>query len=79
MSASGSASSSWLDSSCISSRLHHPALTSTMQKLPEKPSRKLDSATDELSEPHSEDEFSGYVKLTFHHPTMSCLCQYLDM
>eukprot|EP00066_Takifugu_rubripes_P019952 XP_011609218.1 PREDICTED: cohesin subunit SA-1-like isoform X2 [Takifugu rubripes] len=55
----GSASSSWLDSPSISSRLHHPALTSTMQKLPEKPSGKLGSATDELSEPHSEDEFSG--------------------
>uniref|UniRef100_A0A674M9Y3 Cohesin subunit SA n=1 Tax=Takifugu rubripes TaxID=31033 RepID=A0A674M9Y3_TAKRU len=75
VSESGSASSSWLDSPSISSRLHHPALTSTMQKLPEKPSGKLGSATDELSEPHSEDEFSGYVKLTFPHPTMSCLCQ----
>lgn len=76
VSASGSASSSWLDSPCIGSGLHHPALTSTMQKLPEKPSGKLGSATDELSEPHSEDEFSGYVMLlTFHHPTLSCLCQ----
>lgn len=60
--APGSASSSWLDSSCISSGLHNPALTSTMQRQPEKTSRKHGSdATDELSEPHSEDEFSGYV------------------
>lgn len=75
VSASGSVSSSWLDSPCIGSGLHQPALTSTMQKLPEKPPGKLGSAADELSEPHSEDEFSGYVMLTFHHPTLSCLCQ----
>lgn len=57
--APGSASSSWLDSSCIGSGLHNPALTSTMQRQPEKTSRK--QASD--AEPDSEDEFSGYIKL----------------
>lgn len=74
MPAPGSVSSSWLDSSGIGSGLHNPALTSTMQRQPEKTSRKHGAdATDELSEP--EDEFSGYVNLL----TISSSCHVLLM
>lgn len=57
--AAGSVSSSWSDSSYIGSGLHNPALTSTMQRQPEKTSRNQGSDAG----PDSEDEFSGYVKL----------------
>lgn len=52
-------SSSWLDGSCIGSSLDNPALTSTLQRQPEKTFRKQGSD----AERDSEDEFSGYVKL----------------
>lgn len=58
MYAPGSVSSFWLDSSSMGSGLLNPALTSTMQRQPEKTSRKQGSD----AEHDSEDEFSGYVK-----------------
>ncbi|XP_039975563.1 cohesin subunit SA-1 [Xiphias gladius] len=56
---------SWLDSSSINSRLHTPALTSTVQRQPAKKlaSRKPTALESDigsgLNEPESEDEFSS--------------------
>ncbi|XP_026186093.1 cohesin subunit SA-2 [Mastacembelus armatus] len=63
-SASSTARESWLDNSSISSRLHTPALTSTVQREPAKqlPSRKL-------AVPESEDDFSSGSQMRKVKPT----------
>lgn len=67
-SASSAVRGSWLESSSIHSSLHTPALTSTVQRQPAKPTASKKPRHTEsdigrgLIEPESEDEFSsGYV------------------
>ncbi|KAM9740869.1 cohesin subunit SA-1 [Menidia menidia] len=75
VSASSTIGSSWLEKRSINSRLHTPALTSTVQKHPTKkpPSKKprapLSDTSSVLTERESEDEFSAGLQMRKVKPT----------